>query len=346
MTDQDPANADPVVSTSETAAPQGAETPAAPAGEAKPQNAMEAIIAELDADKATEPQKEPEPAPAEPAVEPEAKAPEAETASPDDDEDPELPQAVTDERVKRAFQRTKEKLKQARTEAQFGRTLAKLAADAKMSTEDLADWLLRGAALNKGDPRAVEWLRQKAGAYAPAQAPKQEAIAPNVEAIEKAIYEEQFAADVAAYKMDEDAARAAAKRIAAKTAKPISAPSQSEPVQQQAPQADFAREMMEREAADMVNNLDAQYAAKVKDWDKIKTEVYTEIAQKHKGAHPLQWVSIFNEVARTVQAKHRPAPRPAPVSPTQAIRPGVPAASSGHTDWKAELAAQMGSDDF
>jgi hypothetical protein len=157
---------------------------------------------------------------------------------------------------------------------------------------------------------------------------------------EDKVYTELFADAVNSNDMTEEAARAKSKAIAAKYHPPEPVETAPEPQRQYVDPVEAAASME-------IDKLDVQYAAKVPKWDKLREEVFGIIATRHSGAPAIQWLPLFNETVREVQAKYaKPVEKPR-VKPDQALKPSATSsAASDAANWKANLAADMMSGRF
>ena len=270
--------------------------------------------------------------PPKPEAKAETKAPEN-TRHPHDEEDDPTGEDIAPQytKIRKDFEKMREKLRKAREDGQYGRLLASTAARAKMTPEAIAKFVDLGARLNLNDPAAVEEFRQL-GEYLgitprqaaqppaqPAQPSPQDAEDARLKQVADTIYAEDYKDDVASYLMSEEVARAkalkAAKRIALSQPQPRQ--QQAPPAQQpgQPPQARLpGMSPLEAEGAAAVARMDAEYAQKIPDWStKIRPLVQQEVQArraKDGGISPVYWVTDLADAVNTVRARLAPPAEP------------------------------------
>lgn len=273
---------------------------------------------------------------------PEAKSPETKPDEWENDDVP-IPEAeqIPAERLSHALKSTQGRLKKAVEQAQFGKIATKIANEHGVTPEQLSNWITLGCRFNKGDPQAIDALRKIVGTPAPTATPTPEVPAVTPEQI----YKDHFADKVANLDMSEESAKAAAKSIAAKYSPALSQPQTRPPTQQpptpptqQVPQFDPL-------IAAAKTELDSREAALAKvygtDFPAINAEAVQLIQARHKGAHPVTWLSHYEQAVREVVAKRaKPAdPRTAPSTP--AVRPSATSTPGATSDWKAAAVQKL-----
>ena len=171
---------------------------------------------EAPASKGEKPQSDPAEPPAPKAAE---EDPDAAYDDPDDLTPDEVDPKFT--KIRERIQRQQAKLREARKELDSHRKVREATKQAGFDDQFHEKWNLLGARANLGDPAAIEELGTlitSAGFKPKVETPKPPAIDAD------AIYSEIFKPRVDAYKMDEDAAREAARALAAKLGSTPSAP--------------------------------------------------------------------------------------------------------------------------
>lgn len=299
-------------------------------------------IAEADKKETSEPAKaetKPEVIPA-PAVEtpvlelPVVRHPYDEADDPDPDQfvDPKF------SKIHENVDKLRTKLRKAREEGSFGKTLVDMAKQHGIDPAQLAELVTRNIRLTKGDPTAVAEvaaeLQRRGVKFA-----EEKKVDP-VEEETKRIYDATFAEDVKAGIADEDYAKRKARSIAEKTAKPVTPPS---PVNNTPPPPvqDYTAQIKAQASAE-VNDLATQfqqaYTKAGMDFGPVATEAHRRIKENadSKGELPPQlWNYEYSRIVQAVQrefaAKAAPTERPAiktgtPLRPT--TTPSAPSNAS------------------
>lgn len=331
---------------------QGAEQQPAPAAnETEPTFDTQAVLDKVkDVFVSEEPEKptaDPKAAesPTEPdAVTPEAMPPEKEepkqTVVDEDDEDV----LVADpkdldrkdprfEKIGKRLDRLREKNAALRQDAAFGSTLVKMAKDGNMSPDQLAWWNALGVRANMGDPQAIQ---EMAGVLQglgwkppqPAQSPVD-----MVDTLTEKIYQDVFSDDVKALNIDEDLAKAKARKLAEReVAGRTPQPPPPQPAQQYQPPAQTPQPQPQRQVdplasavAQSLHERQQRFAASIPDFDKVNAEVVKRIKALGPEKIPLiDRPSHYESLVLTVQRERAATKRTPP--PSSGLRPSTRAA--------------------
>lgn len=331
-TDQNPEEPKPV-----TGAEQGdtkASTPEptqplspAEADKASSAKANEALISDLF--KISEAEKK-EPAPSEPAKEePKAEAPKSDPSPEskaevklelpvvphpyDEVDDPDPDQFVDPKfsKIHENVDKLRTKLRKAREDGSFGRTLVDTASKNGIDPQRLAELVTRNIRFAQGDPTAIAEvaaeLQRRGVKFA-----EEKRVDPVEEAANR-IYEENFAADVKGNIADEDYARRKARAIAERVA-PKSEPVAPRIPQQQAP--DISAQLEQRasiEVGQLAERYDQAYKKAGMDFNPIAAEANKRIQDQIKTQGkipPHLWNFTYAQKVREVQAEIANKPKP------------------------------------
>lgn len=241
-------------------------------------------------------------------------------------EDVEDDDSVSDDEVAKDSSRTRKRITKLREQAAFGSLISTIGVRAGIAPQDMTNWVALRAGLAVNDPNARKALVDLAKQLDPTLAQPVTPPAPatpdpkEIEAETNKVYDEFFKAGVEAMQVDETYAKNQAKALAARRV--VNRPAQTVAPQQTqtAPAAPTQSvDPIAAAATEEVNRMDHEYAAKMPGWDKMRNEVYEEIASKHRGAPPARWSAIFLEVAKNVQARHQKPPEKR-VAPTPSLR--------------------------
>jgi hypothetical protein len=282
---------------------QGAESQPAPAAEEKPTFDTQAILDKVKdvflPEEPEPPKEEPkasETPPAPDAATPEAKAPEEApepTVVDENDEDALVqdPQELDRkdprfEKIGKRLDRLREKNAALRQDAAFGSTLVKMAKDGNMSPDQLAWWNALGVRANMGDPQAIQEMAgvlQGLGWKPPQSAP--DPISGALDATAEKIYQEVFSDDVKNLNIDEDLAKAKARKLAERElAGRTPQPPPPQHVQQYQPPAQVPPQQPQRQAdplasavAHSLHERQQRFAASIPGFDQINAEVVKRI---------------------------------------------------------------------
>lgn len=320
---------------------QGAEQQPAPAAnETEPTFDTKAVLDKVKdvfvSEEPEPPKEEPkatETPPAPDAVTPEAAPPEKQPeADPSDEDDEDLLVADpkdfdrNDPRLKRWGKRIdKARAVNAtlRQDAAFGSTLVKMAKDGNMSPDQLAWWNALGVRANMGDPQAIQ---EMAGVLQglgwkppqPAQSPVD-----MVDTLTEKIYQDVFSDDVKALNIDEDLAKAKARKLAEReVAGRTPQPPPPQPVQQYQPPVQTPQPQPQRHAdplasavAQSLHERQQRFAASIPDFDKINAEVVKRIKALGPEKIPLiDRPSHYESLVLTVQRERAATKRTPPPS--------------------------------
>lgn len=232
----------------------------------------------------------------------------------DEDDDPEVEVDAKFTKIQSGVEKLRDKLRKARSDGAFGKTLVDIATREGVSPQQLAELVQKNIRLAKGDPNATAEIAAELQKRGYRFATDSDA---EVKAEADRIYKEQFAKGVEDRHVDEDFARDRAKALATQLvqAKPrIEAPA---PAQRDvAPTHDI-----ERLASDEFNKLDAQiaqsYAAAKLDYAPIKAEAerrIRELANRNGAIPPQLWAYTYRKTVSEVQtemlSKRREATKP------------------------------------
>ncbi len=232
----------------------------------------------------------------------------------DEDDDPDVEVDPKFTKIQHGFEKLRDKLRKARSDGAFGKTLVDIATREGISPQQLADLVQKNIRLAKGDPNATAEVAAELTKRGYRFASDTDA---EVKAEADRIYKEQFAKGVEERHVDEDFARDRAKALATQLvqAKPkIEAP---QPVPRTAPPAPALEQM----AAEEFNTLDAQIAQSYKaaklDYAPIKAEAEKRIreqANRTGGIPPQLWAYTYRQTVAQVQSemlsKQRAATKP------------------------------------
>lgn len=303
--------------------------------------------------KPTEPTKAPE-KPAAPAEDPLAAYDEPDDLRPDE-VDPKFT------KIRERIQRQQAKLRETRQNIERLQQRIAPALQAGFDDDAVDDWLLLGARANLGDPAALHELAsrlQAAGfkmpeaAPAAPQAPPKPAGQPTPAQVEE-IYKRHFQPHVAAYRMDEEAAREAATSMAASLLTP---PAPSQPQQQvppaPAPQAPTGparqQDPIQARVLQSMDQMDAQYAKTVPEWTRVKALADSLVAADLKAGKrldPLLWPSDWAQKVRLAQVQvmkeKQAGNRPAVSVTDTSLRPGRQPGAAPSANPKADIEAAL-----
>lgn len=282
--------------TGEPSTPQ-AEQVAPPAESAvDPVKDLVKSLAEGTFDSPEEPKTETPEAPVEPPKEAEPVATDDKVSEPDDDDDDEnLEIDPKFTRIKKGFDRLREK-------AKFGSLITKIGTDAQIAPEEMASWVSLAARLKRGDPRAVGDLIETAKqfGYEPPTAPPAK-----IDPVDQ-IYKDQFAEDVEAGEITEAAARRHAKALAEKLPQPKSTP----------PTSNKAVDPIRETALSEISTLEQSYTKTIPNWDKISEKATKRLVSEYASRNPIYWAAGFEKIVQEEVRALQPAPKP-----QQAIKP-------------------------
>jgi hypothetical protein len=340
---------------------QGAEQQPAPAAnETEPTFDTQAVLDKVKdvfvSEEPEPPKEEPkatETPPAPDAVTPEATPPEKQPeADPSDEDDEDLLVADpkdfdrNDPRLKRWGKRIdKARAVNAtlRQDAAFGSTLVKMAKDGNMTPDQLAWWNALGVRANMGDPQAIQEMAgvlQGLGWKPPQSAPP---VDTGVDAVAEKIYKEVFSDDVKALNIDEDLAKAKARKLAERElAGRTPQPHPPQPVQQYQPPVQTPQPQPQRQAdplasavAQSLHERQQRFAASIPDFDKVNAEVVKRIKALGPEKIPLiDRPSHYESLVLTVQRERAAIKRTPP--PSSGLRPSTRAAPN-HSNHKEKI---------
>jgi hypothetical protein len=320
---------------------QGAESQPAPAAnETEPTFDTQAVLDKVKdvflPEEPEPPKEEPkasETPPAPEAVTPEAKAPEEKAPDANEAEDaedalladpPELDRKDPRlEKIGKRLDRLREKNAALRQDAAFGSTLVKMAKDGNMSPDQLAWWNALGVRANMGDPQAIQEMAgvlQGLGWKPPQSAPVQTESGV-LDATAEKIYQEVFSDDVKNLNIDEDLAKAKARKLAERElAGRTPQPPPPQPVQQYQPPAQVPPQQPQRQAdplasavAHSLHERQQRFAASIPGFDQINAEVVKRIKALGPEKVPLidrpsHYESLVLQVQRERAATKRTPP--------------------------------------
>jgi len=249
---------------------------------------------------------------------------------PYDEEDDPNPDTFVDSKFSKIHEnvdKLRGKLRKAREDGSFGRTLVELAAREGIPPAQLAEMVSRNVRLAKGDPAAIAEVAAELQQRGIKLAPEDKADPYEAEA--KRIYDENFAEEVKGDLVDEDFARKKSRTIAERTYKPpVTPPPQIKSLAITKAEMETQREEL---AAAGVNRLATQYKEAYtkagQDFTPIAEEAHKRIAAKvaNTGKIPVDlWNYTYSETVREVQnerAKTKATPVAAPVRTGSPLRP-------------------------
>jgi hypothetical protein len=249
----------------------------------------------------------PEPEKAEtPVEEPIVEKTVAETPEEDDEDDDNLEIDPKFTRIRKGFDRLREK-------AKFGNLITKIGTDAQIAPEEMASWVSLAARLKRGDPKALGDLIETAKVFG-YEPPTQQQRAPEP-SIEDKIYAEQFAADVESGEISEAAARRHAKVLAEKLP-------QSKQVEQ--PRTTKSVDPVRESALHEISSLETSYTKTIPNWSKISEKASKRLVEEYASKNPIYWAAgyekIVQEEIRALQPQPKSQTSIKPVAGTQ-VRP-------------------------
>lgn len=217
-------------------------------------------------------------------------------------------------KIRTQFEKQREKLRQARENGSFGKTLVELAQREGIDPAQLADLVRKNIRLAKGDATATAEMAAELAKRGYKLATD---VDEDIKTEAKRIYDEQFAKGVESRHIDEEFAREQAKALAARVVQARPAPAL--PTQPADRRQEPAADLQARAAAD-VNALDAQFAKAFQDakldYQPIQAEVKRRIQEQVAKAPipPHLWTYHYGQTVRQVQqeqlAKQRATTKP------------------------------------